>query len=330
MFLDEKVLLIKAGKGGDGAALFRREIYVPRGGPDGGDGGNGGDVFIIGRHNLHAFSHLAHIEKIKAEDGMTGGHQTSTGKSGKHEEILVPLGTIIEVQEEDNSWNPIIEITEENQRFLIAKGGSGGWGNWHFKSSIQQAPDRFNPGLPGEVKTIRFVLKLIADIGLVGLPNAGKSTLLSVISAARPKIANYPFTTLEPQLGVASIGQGSDAKQVVVADLPGLIEGASGGKGLGTTFLKHIERTRTIIHCISSELSEDEMCEAYTTIRTELSNWSSELEHKPELIALTKIDILNEEDLLQKVKILKKYTKKSVYPLSAASGKGVKELLTAS
>jgi GTP-binding protein len=330
MFLDEKVLLIQAGKGGDGAALFRREIYVPRGGPDGGDGGNGGDIYLVGRNNLHAFAHLAHVEKIKAEDGMTGGHQTSTGKSGKHEEIFVPLGTVIEVQEEDNSWKPLLEINEENQRFLLAKGGSGGWGNWHFKSSIQQAPDRFNPGLPGDKKTVRFVLKLIADIGLVGLPNAGKSTLLSVISAARPKIANYPFTTLEPQLGVASIGKGNDARQVIVADLPGLIEGASDGKGLGTTFLKHIERTHTIIHCISAELEGEALCEAYNTIRTELANWSTELEKKPEMIALTKIDILTEEGLLEKTKLLKKCTKLNVYPISAASGKGIKELLTAS
>ncbi len=327
MFLDEKELEIRAGRGGDGVALFRREIYVPRGGPDGGDGGDGGDVFICGQPNLHALSHLAHVEKIVAEDGKKGGHRRSTGKSGTNQTILVPLGTIIE-EKQDNEWHFVQEIKEEGTPISLAKGGNGGWGNWHFRSSIQQAPERFNPGQPGEQRSIRLVLKLIADIGLVGFPNAGKSTFLSVVSAARPKIADYPFTTLEPQLGVAHVGQGEEAKQLVIADLPGIIEGASQGKGLGATFLKHIERTRTIIHCIDGMTPADQLLTHYKNIRKELDAWSPVLAQKSELIALTKIDALTPEEVEQKKQILKKHAGREVYPISAVTHQGLQELLT--
>ena len=320
MFLDEKELLIRAGKGGDGVALFRREIYVPRGGPDGGDGGQGGSIYVVGKNNLHTLAHLSHTDKLLAQDGAKGGHRTSTGKSGEDLELLVPLGTII-----TSGGETVVEITEENQKVLLVKGGNGGWGNWHFRSSITQAPDRFNPGQAGEEMHIHLTLKLIADVGLVGLPNAGKSTLLSVISAAEPKIANYPFTTLEPQLGVAQV----DGKNLVVADLPGLIEGASGGKGLGATFLKHIERTRSIAHCISFELPEDEMLAVYNTIRHELEQWSEALATKNEVIVLTKADILLPEEVEARCASLTKKLKKPVFAISAASHQGLEDLLRA-
>jgi GTP-binding protein len=327
MFVDEKKLHIKAGKGGDGVALFRREIYVPRGGPDGGDGGLGGHVFIEGRSNMHALSHLAYLEKIVAEDGQKGGHKTSTGRSGESQTILVPLGTIVE-EETENGWKQILEIVEEGQRYKLADGGNGGWGNWHFKSSIQQAPDRWNPGLPGEEKDIRLTLKLIADIGLVGLPNAGKSTFLSSVSAAKPKIANYPFTTLQPQLGVAEVSYGTEKKQVIIADLPGLIEGASAGKGLGIAFLKHVERTRTILHFLDISADEEELLNSYRVIRKELETWSEVLGNKPELLVLTKIDTVLPEEVEAKQAFLAKETGKKVYAISAASHQGVTDLLT--
>jgi len=325
MFLDTKELQIIAGRGGDGASLFRREIYVPRGGPDGGDGGNGGNVIVIGRNNLHALSHLAHTEKFKAEDGAKGGHRTSTGKTGSDTRIDVPLGTIIEVLQEDGSWKAELEILEEGQEYRLAKGGSGGWGNWHFRTSVNQAPERFNPGLPGEAKRVRFVLKLIADIGLVGLPNAGKSTFLSVVTAARPKIADYPFTTLEPQLGVAHVHD----KQVVIADLPGLIEGASNGKGLGAEFLKHIERTHRIIHLVAGGRSPEEMLADYQTIRAELAGWSEELASKPEVVAISKTDTMLPEEVEAAKAYLAKKTGKPVYAISAAAHTGLTELLNA-
>lgn len=327
MFIDEKEIRVRAGKGGDGVALFRREIYVPRGGPDGGDGGKGGNVLIEGRHNVHALSHLNHVEKIEAEDGQKGGHRRSSGKGGKDEVILVPLGTVVE-EHKDGGWHSLVEITEEAQSYLLAEGGNGGWGNWHFKTSVQQAPDRWNPGLPGEEKTIRLTLKLIADVGLVGLPNAGKSTFLASVSAAKPKIANYPFTTLEPQLGVAEINHGKETRQVVIADLPGLIEGASSGKGLGTTFLKHVERTSTILHLLDVSVSEEELVENYRTIRKELTNWNTVLAQKPEQLVLTKIDLVLPKELAEKISALKKTTNSPIHAISAATHQGVRELLT--
>ena len=329
MFLDEKQLRIKAGKGGDGAILFRREIYVPHGGPDGGDGGRGGDVVVVGSNNLHALVHLSPVDRIEAEDGAKGAHQRSTGKSGKETVVLVPLGTVVERQTEDGGWKLIKEIVDEGQPLLIARGGNGGWGNWHFKTSIQQSPERANPGLPGDSLVVRLELKLIADIGLVGLPNAGKSTLLSVISAARPKIADYPFTTLEPQLGAVRLGSGADSSQIVVADLPGLIEGASTGKGLGIKFLKHLERTKGILHCLDIGAEEEELAANYRTIRAELLGWSPELAQKPEMIVLTKSDTVFPEDAAARQAFMSKTFNRPVYLISAASHSGLDTLLTA-
>jgi GTP-binding protein len=322
MFLDEKELPIRAGKGGDGSVLFRREIYVPRGGPDGGDGGRGGDVFIKGRTNLHALTHLGRVDRVFAEDGALGGHKTSTGKSGASETILVPLGTEVQVKNEKKEWALRYEVLEEGQRYRLAKGGNGGWGNWHFRSSVQQAPDHANPGQAGEAMDVRFVLKLIADVGLIGLPNAGKSTLLSVVSAAKPKIADYPFTTLEPQLGVALVGE----QQLVIADLPGLIEGASEGKGLGAEFLRHVERTRILVHCLDAT-PDLELIEAnYRTVRRELTGWSAELAAKKEIITLTKADATSAGEA--KRQALELRLERPVRLVSAASHHGIPELLT--
>jgi GTP-binding protein len=333
MFLDEKVLTVEAGRGGDGAALFRREIYVPHGGPDGGDGGRGGDVILEARANVHTLSHLAHISKFKADDGKTGGHKRSTGKSG--EDIIIPIctGTEIYVVGE-TGWEKIADLLTEGERLVIAKGGNGGWGNWHFRSSVNQAPERFNLGQEGEKKVIRLVVKLIADVGLVGLPNSGKSTLLSVISNAHPKIANYPFTTLEPQLGVASIGGEEEGRHLVVADLPGLIEGASDGKGLGDTFLRHLERTEVIIHCVDISQTIAEMEANYRVIRAELTAWSPLLAAKPEVIALTKADTLLPEEAETKEKEFTlwlkngKYKTAAIKRISSVAHQGLDVLLT--
>jgi GTPase len=325
MFVDEKELYLKAGKGGDGAVLFRREKYVPRGGPDGGDGGRGGDVVLVAKHNLHALNHLAYTTKFLAQDGLIGGHEKSTGKSADALIVEVPCGTDVV---DAASGDLIISLQNDGDTFLACRGGNGGWGNWHFRSSIQQVPKRANPGLPGEERTVRLVLKLIADIGLVGLPNAGKSTLLSVVTAARPKIANYPFTTLEPQLGVATVTRGREQVSVVIADLPGLIEGAGTGKGLGTKFLKHVERTRHIVHCIDVSLPLDEMLAAYTTIRAELAIWSEVLAAKPETIALTKIELVTPEELAEKRAALAELSGHTVATISSQTREGLVELLT--
>jgi GTP-binding protein len=327
MFLDEKVLSVQAGKGGDGAILFRREKYVPRGGPDGGDGGKGGDVLVVAQQNLHALGHLAHVAEVAAEPGANGARQKSTGKDGEDAIIQVPCGTELYAIT-DEGEEKIIELTEEGTTFRLAKGGSGGWGNWHFRSSIQQVPRRANPGLPGEELRVRFVLKLIADVGLVGLPNAGKSTLLSVLSSAKPKIANYPFTTLTPQLGVVSIGKGKDLVSRVVADLPGLIEGASDGKGLGTAFLKHIERTGKIVHCIDAQADVVEIISAYDTIRKELASWSKKLGEKDEVIVLTKSELVEPEELETRRTALVKHTKREVLTVSAVAHINLDNLLT--
>lgn len=323
MFVDEKRLLVRAGKGGDGAILFRKEKYVPRGGPDGGDGGNGGSVFLKGASNLHALSHLSSIDRIEAQAGQMGGHQLRTGKAGEDKTVLVPLGTQV-----FDGETLIGELLEENQELRIAKGGSGGWGNWRFRNSVDQVPHRANPGTPGEELNVRLSLQLIADVGLIGLPNAGKSTLLSAISNARPKVANYPFTTLEPQLGVVQLGSGDDASTFVVADLPGLIEGASSGRGLGTAFLKHAERTKTILHCCSLEQNDEVLLDAYRTIRQELESWSPTLGEKPELIVLTKADTVIPEELEGRVSTLAKQLPTQPLVISAAARQGLADLLT--
>jgi GTP-binding protein len=324
VFIDTKQLRVSAGKGGDGAALFRREKYVPYGGPDGGDGGRGGDVIVRAVHNIHALNHLMSVDRIEAEAGQNGAHQRKTGRSGEYSEILVPLGT--EVWEAETN-TLIVELTEDNQTHVLARGGNGGWGNWHFKSSRQQTPERANPGLPGETVQVRFLVKLIADVGLIGLPNAGKSTFLSVVSAATPKIADYPFTTLEPQLGVAQLD--GNMQTLVIADLPGLIEGASSGKGLGTTFLRHVERTKVLLHLVDASVSVEELCESYSVVRNELIAWSEALAGKPVCIALSKCELVDDAELQEKKQALEKVSGMPVHIFSAVTREGLRELLFA-
>lgn len=287
MLIDEVLITVKAGKGGDGAVSFRREKHVPKGGPDGGDGAHGANVVIKASASTHGLASYRGAKIYKAEPGENGSGARSAGRSGEDLYLSVPPGTrIIEVR--NNQELVVADLKDDGDEIVIARGGRGGKGNWHFRGPQNQTPRQFEPGTPGEQKTIKLELQLIADVGLVGLPNAGKSTLLSVISNARPKIADYPFTTLEPNLGMVHHA----GNQFVVADIPGLIEGAAGGKGLGHEFLKHILRTNVIVHLVS--VLEDNLEAVYQTIRNELGQFDKTLLDKPEIVVLTKIDALPE------------------------------------
>ncbi len=282
MFTDQVEIYVRSGKGGDGMVHFRREKFVPRGGPDGGDGGKGGDVIFEVRGTLNTLASFRPKQKFKAEDGARGGPSQMTGRNGKDLVIPVPPGTVIY---DADTGELIGDLTEEGQRLVVCKGGRGGRGNQHFATSRNQAPRTAEKGEPFEEKRLRLELKLIADIGLIGVPNAGKSTLLSVLTNAKPKIAPYPFTTLEPNLGVAEIDVNTT---VVLADIPGLIEGASHGAGLGHDFLRHVQRTRVLIHLLDG-LSEDPLAD-YSQINTELALFDPNLAKKPQVVALNKID----------------------------------------
>ncbi len=283
MFYDQATIHVRAGKGGDGLSSFRREAYVPMGGPDGGNGGRGGNVILVVNKHLNTLSHFQHKRKFVAEDGRNGGSQDKTGRGGKPRYVEVPPGTIVR----DLDTNAVLaDLVQHEQQFVAAKGGRGGRGNAMFATATHQAPRHAENGAPGESRTLRLELKLIADIGLVGLPNAGKSTLLSVLTAAKPKIADYPFTTLRPNLGVAQIAAD---RAVVIADIPGLIEGASEGVGLGHEFLRHIERTRVLIHLLDG-MSDDPLKDYYT-INAELKAFGHGLAEKPQIIAMTKMDL---------------------------------------
>ena len=284
MFVDTAKVFVQAGRGGDGAVSFRREIYVDKGGPDGGDGGRGGDVVFVAIEGLNTLIDFRYKPELKAEPGQSGAKRDRHGKSGAPLKIKVPVGTIVR-----RNGEIIADFTEDGQQLVVAKGGDGGFGNAHFKSSVRQAPRVAEKGEPGDTFEAELELKLLADVGLVGFPNAGKSTFLSVVSNARPEIADYAFTTLTPNLGVADIDDGS----LLIADIPGLIEGASEGKGLGDAFLRHIERTAVILHLIDAYT--DDIAKAYQTIRNELSAYSADLATRPEVIALTKIEGLDDE-----------------------------------
>jgi GTP-binding protein len=319
-FLDEAKVYIQSGAGGNGCVSFRREKFIEFGGPNGGNGGRGGDVVVQAVNGLNTLIDYRYQQHFKAKRGGHGMGKDRHGANGADVVLKVPVGT--QVYEEDGE-TLLADLTEVGQRTTIARGGNGGFGNAHFKTSTNRAPRHANPGQPGEEMTIRLRLKLIADAGLVGLPNAGKSTFLSVVTAAKPKIADYPFTTLHPQLGVVRI----DNREFVLADLPGLIEGAHEGVGLGDRFLGHTERCRVLLHLVDGT-SEDPGA-AYKTIRGELEAYGQGLTDKPEIVALTKIDAMTPDEIKAQAAKLKKACKKTPLVLSSASGKGVLEALRA-
>lgn len=319
MFIDHVEIHVRSGRGGDGMVHFHREKFIPRGGPDGGDGGRGGDVIFEVRHTLNTLASFRQNQKFKAEDGIKGGPSQMSGRAGRDLVIPVPPGTLIF----DAETNEILgDLTGQGQRLTICKGGRGGRGNQHFATSRNQAPRTAEKGAPHEEKRLRLELKLIADIGLIGVPNAGKSTLLSVLTNARPKIAAYPFTTLEPNLGVAEIDVNTS---VVLADIPGLIEGASNGAGLGHDFLRHIQRTRVLVHLLDG-LSDDPIAD-YSQINTELSLFDPNLAKKPQIVALNKIDQPDVQARLDEIK--KKFKKRNVevMTISALARTNTRDLL---
>jgi GTP-binding protein len=319
MFIDEAVIKVSSGKGGDGAVHFRREKYIPRGGPDGGNGGKGGDVILEVLTTLNTLSYFRHQTKFHAQDGMRGGRSDMTGRSGDDLVIQVPPGTLIY---DKNSGESIGDLVDDGQRLVVCKGGRGGRGNARFATSRNQAPRMAERGEPGEERTLRFELKLIADVGIVGVPNAGKSTLLAAATNAKPKIASYPFTTLEPNLGVAIL---DDETSVVLADIPGLIEGAHMGVGLGHDFLRHIQRTRVLIHLLDG-LAEDPLLD-FSQINSELALFDPNLAKKPQVVALNKIDIREVRARWPEVEDKLRQKGYQPYAISAVSGENVRSLL---
>jgi GTP-binding protein len=319
MFIDQVNIHVKSGKGGDGMVHFRREKYEPRGGPDGGDGGKGGDVIFEVKTTLNSLSKFRKNEKFEAEPGRGGGGSQMTGRGGKDLIIYVPPGTIVYDAE---TGELIGDLTEPGQQLMVCKGGRGGLGNQHFATSRNQAPRMAERGEPHEEKLLRLELKLIADIGIIGLPNAGKSTLLSVLTNAKPRIGDYPFTTLEPNLGVANI---DDDTTVVMADIPGLIEGAHEGAGLGHDFLRHIQRTRVLIHMIDG-LSEDPLAD-FSQINTELSLFDTKLAKKPQVVVLNKIDQPEVQERLKEIKASFKKKKVELITASAMARTNTREIL---
>ncbi|MER9244421.1 GTPase ObgE [Mesorhizobium sp. M0590] len=319
-FLDQAKVYIRSGDGGAGSVSFRREKFIEFGGPDGGDGGRGGDVWVEAVDGLNTLIDYRYQQHFKAKTGTHGMGRNMTGAKGADVTLKVPAGT--QVFAEDNE-TLICDLTVVGQRFLLAKGGNGGFGNQHFKTSTNQAPRRANPGLPGEELNIWLRLKLIADAGLVGLPNAGKSTFLAAVTAAKPKIADYPFTTLHPGLGVARI----DGREFVIADIPGLIEGAHEGVGIGDRFLGHVERTRVLLHLVSAQ--EENPANAYKTVRAELEAYGNGLTDKVEIVALSQIDILDADTRKKKTASLKRAAGRAPMLLSAVTGEGVEAVLRA-
>ncbi len=318
MFVDVAKVFVKAGRGGDGIVSFRHEIYIDKGGPNGGDGGRGGDVIFKATENLNTLLDFRYKPELKAENGANGGKQNKHGKSGENLIVKVPVGTIVR-----RNGDIIADLTENNQEVVIAIGGRGGFGNAHFKSSVRQVPRIAELGEPGEEFEAELELKLLADVGLIGFPNAGKSTFLSVISNAKPEIANYEFTTLTPNLGVADVDQDS----ILIADIPGLIEGASKGKGLGDAFLRHVERTAVLLHLIDAY--SNDIKNSYLTIRNELKSYSKELDIRPEIVAITKIEGLDQDIVDMQIDELKKVVSPGtkVMAISSMAHKGLKELL---
>ncbi|MBA3810529.1 MAG: GTPase ObgE, partial [Caulobacteraceae bacterium] len=320
-FLDQCKIYIRSGDGGAGAVSFRREKFIEYGGPDGGDGGRGGDVWIEAVEGLNTLIDYRYHQHFKAKTGGHGMGRNRSGAAGADAVLKVPVGT--EVLDEDRE-TLIADLGAAGARWRLAAGGNGGFGNTHFKGPVNQAPRRANPGLPGMEKLIWLRLKLIADVGLVGLPNAGKSTLLAAVSAATPKIADYPFTTLTPHLGVVDL---SPNERFVIADVPGLIEGASEGAGLGTRFLGHLERTAVLIHLVDA--AGDDPARAWRSVRRELESYGQGLVEKPEILALNKVDALNEDERAHKARALEDAAGAAPHLVSAVSGEGVPALLRA-
>lgn len=324
MFIDRVKIRITAGDGGNGVTAFRREKFVAKGGPSGGNGGKGGDVWLEADENLNTLLHLRYNPEHKAERGRHGEGSMKYGKDGEDRTVKVPIGTEIYDAETNDL---LFDFTKDGQKFLAAQGGRGGFGNAHFKSSTNQAPRYHQEGGEGEYRELQLELKLIADVGLVGFPNAGKSTLISTISAAKPKIADYPFTTLEPNLGVVNVG---DFKTFVMADIPGLIEGASEGAGLGDRFLRHVERTKFLLHLVDvSSISGRDPVEDYEAINRELENYDAELAKRPQIVVATKMDALDDEERLKKLRKRAKKDGREFFEISAVTNLGTQELVFA-
>lgn len=325
-FVDEVFVRVTSGNGGDGMVSMRRAKFEPMGGPDGGDGGRGGDVILVADGNLRTLLDIRHRREIAAQRGANGGTRDKTGASGESVEIRVPVGTEIFDRDADEASGPIVDLTVADQRHVICRGGIGGKGNTRFKTSTRQTPRFAQPGKPGETRHLRMTVKLLADVGFVGFPNAGKSTLLRQISAARPRVASYPFTTLVPSLGVVERGE----ERIVAADIPGLIEGASDGAGLGDRFLRHIERTRVIVHLLDcgAMLAEGrDLIKDYDAIRRELGRYSKDLTQRHEIVVLNKVDVLhNEEDIAPLEEALRD---RGLHPtrISGATGTGCPALV---
>src|SRR5579885_3644997 len=318
MFIDEVRIYVKAGNGGNGCLAFRREKYVPRGGPSGGDGGRGGDVTLVASEHYNTLLHFRFNPEYKAERGRHGEGSNRTGREGESIDIPTPVGTVVY---DADTGELLHDFTTPGDRFVVARGGRGGRGNARFATSTHQAPTEHEPGHPGEERRLRLELKLLADVGLVGFPNAGKSTLISRISAARPKIADYPFTTLEPNLGVVGL---PDFQSFVVADIPGLIEGAHLGHGLGTRFLRHISRTRLLVYVLDASAEPEK---GFATVRGEIGSFDAALLERPALIALNKIDLMSSEIVRETACELERALKLRVFPISAAKRIGLAPLV---
>jgi GTP-binding protein len=319
-FLDEAKIFIKSGDGGDGCISFRREKFIPEGGPDGGNGGRGGDIIIESADNLNTLIDFRYQQHFKADRGEHGRGSNQFGKGGENLIVRVPVGT--EIWDEDKT-TILADMNVAGQKITLLRGGDGGFGNAHYKTSTNQAPRKALPGWPGQERWVWLQLKLIADAGVIGLPNAGKSTFLSATSKAKPKIADYPFTTLTPQLGVVQV----DGHSFVLADIPGLIEGAHIGRGLGTKFLAHVERCNVLLHLI--DITAEDVVESYRTVRSELEQYGKFLAHKPEIIALNKSDALDAAEQAAKQKQLSEAIGSPVYVISAAAQKNITEILRA-
>lgn len=324
-FFDEATISVIAGNGGNGAVSFRREKYIPRGGPDGGDGGRGGSILMVADRNLNTLIDYRYTRIYRAEHGANGRGADCYGKGGSDLVLRVPVGTVVADQ---NTGEALADLNEDDASTVIARGGNGGLGNLHFKSSTNRAPRQFTPGEPGEARDLKLELKVLADVGLLGMPNAGKSTFIRAVSAARPKVADYPFTTLQPNLGVVRVGAN---QSFVLADIPGLIRGASEGAGLGHRFLKHLQRTRLLLHLIDIaplDSDSDPVADAQAIIE-ELRNFDEALYRKPRWIALNKIDMIPEDELKERIDLISKGLRSSapIYAISAISGEGCQPLV---